>query len=147
AEGSLAPIDEVAAQNQVATFEQAEFMALEEVNRAENNLKNMIAETRTAKIWSLSLIPTDQADLTLPQVSLNDAMTLAMQNRQELKQADLAREINLLDQKLYRDLSTPELNLVGSYGVVGNAGSQVTTPNPVTGSNDACQARVEQMAG
>ena len=78
AEGTLAPIDEVAAENQVATFEQAEFAALEDVNRAENNLKNMIAENQEAKIWSLSLIPTDQADLTLPQVSLPDAMNAAI---------------------------------------------------------------------
>ncbi|HEX3232435.1 MAG TPA: TolC family protein [Pyrinomonadaceae bacterium] len=146
AEGTLAPIDEVAAENQVATFEQAEFAALEDVNRAENNLKNMIAENQEAKIWSLSLIPTDQADLTLPQVSLPDAMNAAKQNRQELKQSDLAREINLLDQKLYRDLSKPEIDLVGSYGVVGNAGSQVTTPNPLTASNDAQRARVNELS-
>jgi outer membrane protein len=146
AEGSLAPIDEVAAQNQVATFEQAEFMALEEVNRAENNLKNMIAENRTAKIWSLSLIPTDQADLTLPKVSLDDAMTAAMQNRQELKQSDLAREINLLDQKLYRDLSKPEIDLVGSYGMVGNAGTQVTGTNPLSANNELLRARVNELS-
>lgn len=146
AQGSLAPIDEVAAQNQVANFEQAEFAALEEVNRAENNLKNMIAENRTAKIWSLSLIPTDQADLTLPQVSLDDAMALAMQNRQELKQSDLAREINLLDQKLYRDLSKPEINMVGSYGMVGNAGTQVTGTNPLSANNDLLRARVNELS-
>src|SRR6266566_3360168 len=103
AEGSLAPIDVVAAETQVANFEQAEFSALEDVNRAENSLKNMIAENQKAKLWGLSIIPTDQADLTLPQVSLPDAMNAAMQNRQELRQSDLAREINLLDQKLYRD--------------------------------------------
>jgi HAE1 family hydrophobic/amphiphilic exporter-1 len=145
-EGSLAPIDEVAAENQVATFEQAEFAALEDVNRAENNLKNMIAENQQAKIWSVSLIPTDQADLTVPQVSLPEAMDAAKQNRQELKQSDLAREINLLDQKLYRDQTKPEINLVGSYGVVGNAGTQVTTPNPLTTSNDAMRARVNDLS-
>jgi outer membrane protein len=146
AEGTLAPIDEVAAENQVATFEQSEFAALEDVNRAENNLKNMIAENQEAKIWNLSLIPTDQVDLTLPQVSLPEAMNAAKQNRQELKQSDLAREINLLDQKLYRDLSKPEIDLVGSYGVVGNAGTQVTTPNPLTTSNDAQRARVNELS-
>lgn len=146
AEGTLAPIDEVAAENQVATFEQAEFAALEDVNRAENSLKNMIAENQQAKIWNLSLIPTDQVDLTLPQVTLPEAMNAAMQNRQELKQSDLAKEINLLDQKLYRDLSKPEIDLVGSYGVVGNAGTQVTTPNPLTASNDALRARVNELS-
>ena len=44
AEGALAPIDIVAVEAQVAGFEQTLFTALEEVSRAENNLKNLIAE-------------------------------------------------------------------------------------------------------
>src|SRR5882762_6018851 len=107
-EGSLAPIDVVAGETQVANFEQAEFSALEDVNRAENNLKNMIAENQRAKLWNLSLIPTDQADLTLPQVSLPDAMNAAMQNRQELRQTELAREMNKLDQKQDREQTKPD---------------------------------------
>lgn len=146
AEGSLAPIDVVAAETQVANFEQAEFSALEDVNRAENNLKNMIAENQRARLWNVSLIPTDHADLTLPQVSLPDAMTAAMQNRQELRQSDLAREINLLDQKLYRDQTKPEIDLVGSYGVTGNAGTLTSTSNPLTASNEAQRARVNELS-
>src|SRR5437870_3336722 len=59
AEGSLAPIDVVAAETQVANFEQAQFAALEDVNRAENNLKNMIAENQKSKLCNTSLIQTD----------------------------------------------------------------------------------------
>jgi HAE1 family hydrophobic/amphiphilic exporter-1 len=145
-EGSLAPIDVVAAETQVANFEQAEFSALEDVNRAENNLKNMIAENQRAKLWDVSIIPTDQADLTLPEVSLSDAMTAAMKNRQELRQSDLAREINLLDQKLYRDQTKPEIDLVGSYGMVGNAGTLTSTTNPLSASNDLVRARVNDLS-
>src|SRR6185436_3081688 len=39
-EGQLAPIDVVAAEAQISTYEQRVFGALEEVHRAENNLKN-----------------------------------------------------------------------------------------------------------
>src|SRR4029434_4905921 len=99
-----------------------------------------------ARLWSVSLIPTDHADLTLPQVTLPDAMAAAMQNRQELKQSDLAREINLLDQKLYRDQTKPQIDLVGSYGMIGNAGTQVTGANPLTASNDALRARVNELS-
>jgi HAE1 family hydrophobic/amphiphilic exporter-1 len=146
AEGSLAPIDVVAAETQVANFEQAEFSALEDVNRAENNLKSMIAENQKAKLWDLSIIPTDQADLTLPEVSLSDAMIAAKQNRQELRQSDLAREINLLDQRLYRDQTKPEVDLIGSYGVVGNAGTLTSTANPLTASNDLQRVRVNELS-
>jgi len=146
AEGSLAPIDVVAAETQVANFEQAEFSALEDVNRAENNLKNMIVENQKAKLWDVSIIPTDQADLTLPEVSLPDAMSAAVQNRQEFRQSDLAREINLLDQRLYRDQTRPEIDLIGSYGMVGNAGTLTSTSNPLTASNDLQRARVNELS-
>ena len=146
AEGTLAPIDIVAAQTQVANLEQAEFSALEDVNRAENNLKNLIAEDRTAAIWNASLVPTDDADLTVPPILLPDAMKAALDNRPELRQSDLAREINQLDQKLYRDLTKPQVDLVGTYGVVGNAGTRVTTANPLSASNDALRARVNEIS-
>jgi len=146
AEGSLAPIDVVAAETQVANFEQTEFAALEDVNRAENNLKNLIAENQDSKIWTDALVPVDDVDLTLPQVSLPDAMKAAKENRQELKQSDLAREINLLDQKLYRDQTKPEVDFVGSYGMTGNAGTQVSTPNPLTASIDQLRVRVNELS-
>ncbi len=146
AEGALAPIDVVAAETQVANFEQTEFAALEDVNRTENSLKNMIAEDRNARLWQVSIIPTDHVDLLVPQVSLTDAMDAALQNRQELKQSDLAREINLLDQRLYREQTKPEVNLVGSYGVTGNAGTLTSTANPITASNDALRVRVNQLS-
>lgn len=145
-EGTLAPIDIVAAQTQVANFEQAEFAALEDVNRAENNLKNLIAENQTAPIWNASLVPTDQVDLMVLPAPLPDAMKAAVENRQELRQSDLAREINQLDQKLYRDQTKPQIDLVGSYGMVGNAGTVTSTTNPITASNDALRARVNQLS-
>ncbi len=146
AEGSLAPIDIVAAETQVANFEQAEFSALEDVNRAENNLKNLIAENQRARLWNVSIIPTDDVDLTPPQVSLLDAMKAATENRQELRQSDLAREINLLDQKLYRDQTKPEIGLVGSYGMVGNAGTLTSTTSPFSATSDQLRARVNQLS-
>ena len=146
AEGSLAPIDVIAAETQVANFEQAEFTALEDVNRAENNLKNLIAQDQQSPLWNASVVPTDDVDLTPPQVSLPDAMRAAKENRQELKQSDLAREINQLDQKLYHDQTKPQVDLVGSYGMVGNAGTATSTANPFTASSDQLRARVNQLS-
>ncbi len=146
AEGSLAPIDIIAAETQVANFEQAEFTALEDVNRAENMLKYLIAENQQASIWNISVVPTDDVDLTVPTVALPEAMKAAVQNRPELKESDLAREINQLDQKLYRDLTKPQIDLVGTYGVVGNAGNLISTTSPLTASSDALRARVNELS-
>ena len=145
-EGTLAPIDIIAAQTQVANLEQAEFTALEDVNRADNNLKNLIAENQSAPIWNASLVPTDDVDLTVPRVVLTDAMKAAIENRPELRQSDLAREINQLDQKLYRDLTKPQVDFVGSYGMVGNAGALTSATNPFSSSNDQLRARVNELS-
>ncbi len=122
-EGALAPIDIVAAEAQLAGFEQSLFSSLEEVSRAENNLKNLIAENRQAEIWGVSIVPTDSVELVIPTVSLPEALQAAMENRTELQQSNLAREINQLDQKYFRDQKKPAIDLVGSYGLVGLSGS------------------------
>jgi len=145
-EGQLAPIDIVAAETQLANFEQAEFAALEDVTRAENNLKNLIAEDQRSSLWNASVVPTDDVDLTPPQVALSDAMKAATENRQELKQSDLAREINVLDQKLYRDQTKPQIDLVGTYGVVGNAGTLTSAVSPFTLTTNQLVTRVNQLS-
>ena len=146
-EGSLAPIDIVAAEAQLAGFEQSLFTALEEVSRTENNLKNLIAENRQSEIWSLSIVPTDPLTLTTPQISLPEALKSAMENRLELQQSNLAREINQIDQKYFRDQKKPAVDLVGSYGLVGLSGSvNATGTNPFAGSNVQLRERIDQLS-
>jgi outer membrane protein len=146
-EGTLAPIDVVAAEAQVAGFEQSLFSALEEVSKSENNLKNLIAQNRQADIWNLSIVPTDSVDLLPPDITLPDALKAAMENRPELQQSSLAREINQIDQKYFREQTKPAIDLVGSYGMVGLAGViSPTAINPITSSNVALRDRVNLLS-
>ncbi len=146
AEGSLAPIDVVAAEAQVAGFEQTLFTALEEVSRSENNLKNLIAENRKAEIWTESLVPIDSVNLAPPSISLDKAIKAAMENRAELQQSNVLREINQLDQKYFRDQTKPQVDLVGSYGVVGLAGAIGDGVNPFTASSRELRDRVNLLS-
>jgi outer membrane protein len=145
-EGALAPIDVVAAEAQVASFEQTLFSSLEEVSRSENNLKNLIAVNREAELWSQSVIPTDSVDLAPPDISLPEALKAAMDNRPELQQSNVVREINEIDQKYFHEQTKPAIDLVGSYGMVGLAGSQSSAGNPFTSaSNQELRDRVNQL--
>ena len=149
-EGQLAPIDIVAAEAQVSGFEQTLFSALEDVARSENSLKSMIAQNRQAPIWTAAIVPTDAVDLAAPDISLPAAMKLAMDNRPELQQSNLSREINQIDQTYYRDQTKPEVDLVGSYGVLGLAGTVST--NSINPFSSTTQIRdqvnlLSQLAG
>jgi outer membrane protein TolC len=146
-EGQLAPIDVVAAEAQISTYEQNVFSAIEEVSRTENNLKNLIAENQKAAIWTESLVPTDPVDLTAPVVSLPDALKTAMENRPELQQSHLAGEINAINQRFFKDQTKPDVDLVGTYGITGLAGTiSSNVVNPFTASNLLVRQRVDQLS-
>ncbi|MFN2454129.1 MAG: TolC family protein [Pyrinomonadaceae bacterium] len=148
AEGSLAPIDVVAAEAQVSGFEQSVYSALDDVARAENNLKNLIAENRNAPLWNASIVPTNNVDAPPPAVSLTDAMAAAMANRPELQQSDVARAINDLDQRFYREQTKTQVDLIASYGVVGLAGALNRNggASPLTGSTARLTDRINQLS-
>jgi HAE1 family hydrophobic/amphiphilic exporter-1 len=145
--GMLAPIDVVAAEAQVSGFEQSVYSALDEVGRAENNLKNLIAEKREAAIWNVSIVPTDSVDLVPPTVGLPEAMQAALKSRPELQSSDVAREINEIEQRFAREQTRPQVDLVASYGLVGLAGALNTSGgvNPLTASSTDFRNRINQL--
>lgn len=144
-EGMLAPIDVVAAEAQISGFEQSVYSALDDVGRAENNLKNLVAENREAPIWRAAIVPTESVDLAPPQVALDDAMQYALKSRPELASSDLAREINEIEQRFAREQTRPQVDLVASYGMVGLAGTLQSTTNPLTASSAAITDRINQL--
>jgi HAE1 family hydrophobic/amphiphilic exporter-1 len=148
AEGMLAPIDVVAAEAQISGFEQSVYSALEDISRAENNLKNLIAENRESPFWNVALIPTDAVDLDPPAIDLAEAIKAALDSRPELQQSNLSREINQIDQRYYREQTRPQVDLVGTYGVSGLAGtvSPSAANNPFTASTAQLRDRVNQLS-
>ncbi|HEX7295491.1 MAG TPA: TolC family protein [Pyrinomonadaceae bacterium] len=134
-EGQLAPIDVVAAEAQITTFEQNVYSALEDVSRSENNLKNLIAENQQSQLWQQSLVPTDPVDLSVPQVTLPDALKTAMENRPEVQQSNVAQEINKIDQAFLKDQQKPAIDLVGTYSMIGLSGALGNATSPFVSSS------------
>lgn len=147
-EGMLAPIDVVAAEAQISGFEQSVYSALDDVGRAENNLKNLVAENREAPIWRVAIVPTESVDLAPPQVALADAMQYALKSRPELASSDVAREINEIEQRFAREQTRPQVDLIASYGMVGLAGSTTSQGgvNPLTAQNAQIRERINELS-
>jgi HAE1 family hydrophobic/amphiphilic exporter-1 len=147
AQGVLAPIDIVAANTQVTTFEQNVYTAQEAVTRAENTLKTLILAERTAALWSRPLTPVTPVSLEPPRVPLEQAVRAAIDNRPELSQLQTSAEINGIDTRFYRDQSRPQVDLIGTYTSTGLAGSTVApTINPNTSANTLLRERVNQLS-
>src|ERR1051326_3483053 len=146
-EGQLAPIDVVAAEAQISTYEQGVFSALEEVSRTENNLKNLIAHNKHSTLWAQAIVPVDPVELGVPNVALADALQMAMENRPELQQSTVVKEINQIDQRYYKEQTKPAIDLVGTHGSSGLAGTMSTAGvNPFTASQLELRARVDEIS-
>lgn len=126
-EGQLAPIDIVAAETQVANFEQAVYEALNTVNAAENILKALLSPNRNNELWSQAIVPVEPVEVAVPEPTLNEALTLALDNRPELEINKAQRQINSIDQKLYKDQTKPQIDLIASFSENGIGGS--SNPN------------------
>jgi HAE1 family hydrophobic/amphiphilic exporter-1 len=122
-EGQLAPIDIVAADTQVANFEQAVYDALNTVNIAENALKNLMAPDRSDLVWSEALTPVEPVDVPVPNPVPSDAVETAVENRPELEINKTQKAINAVDQRLYREQKKPQFDLIASYTPAGIGGS------------------------
>ncbi|HQZ95734.1 MAG TPA: TolC family protein [Pyrinomonadaceae bacterium] len=134
ARGVLAPIELVAANSQIANFEQSLFVAQDAVTRAENNLKTQVLPDRSAPEWSRPLMPVSPVELPTPRISLEVAVAEALKNRFEITELQKGAEINEIDQRYYRNLMKPQIDLVGTYTTQGLAGIETAAAiNPATG--------------
>src|SRR6185312_15176144 len=114
---------------------------------SENYLKNLIVQDQKAQLWNESIVPLDPVDLAVPNVSLPDALQTAMENRPELQQSNVLKEINQIDQRYYKDQTKPGVDLVGTYGINGLAGSISSNGvNPFTASNLLVRQRVDELS-
>jgi outer membrane protein len=122
-QGNTAPIELASLENQEAKFEGASFQSLENVLKAQNALKNLIAESETAELWNENIMPTDDINLEIPDVTLSEALNLAAQNRSEIEQNETSKSINEINRKFYKDQLKPQVDLTASYTMNGFAGS------------------------
>lgn len=130
-QGILAPIDVVAAQRQLATFEINAYNAQQALTAAENALKVLILPDRSDPLWSAALIPTTAVNVEPPLVTLTDAITEALANRPELAQVHISDQINRADVHYYREQTKPQVDLIATHTNAGLAGAQAPVgPNP-----------------
>ena len=142
--GVLAPIDIIAANGQITTFEQNVYTAQEQITQAENTLKTLMLPDRTNEIWTRALVPVSPIEIEVPHIPLETAISAALVNRQEITQLKTSAEINKINEKYYRDQTKPQIDLVGTYTGNGLAGS--LTPPRTTTNTSALTLRVNELS-
>jgi outer membrane protein TolC len=146
-EGTLAPIDVVEAQTQVATFRQNVASAQQALTEAENRLKSLMLARRDAGVWNLALEPAGVADRPIPPIGLEEALRLALERRPELRALETARAQNEIDRRFFADQAKPQVDLVGTYTLSGLAGSPLASSgSPIGGTDAAILSRLNELS-
>lgn len=130
-QGILSPIDVVAAQTQVATFQQDLFLAQQTLTQAENNLKALILPNRNDLLWDAALIPETPADTGVVLPGVREAVQEALRIRPEVAESAINLEINRLDQRRSEEQVKPRVDAFATLTSNGLAGIPIPpVPNP-----------------
>ncbi|HYV04465.1 MAG TPA: TolC family protein, partial [Blastocatellia bacterium] len=93
------------------------------------------------------ILPTDAPDLKAVSLKLDEAMTAAFANRQELAQNNVQQEINKIDTRYFSNQTKPAVDLIASYTSTGLAGTPVTsTGSPFTATTDLLVKQVNALS-
>ena len=114
--GKLADVDIYQPQSEVARREEFLIGAERAIGVAEDDLKLLMNTVQ----WATALNPTDQPVTDPRHPDPEQILTEALNNRPDLKAADLAAEAASLKQRIATDNTRPNLALAGSVGYGGS---------------------------
>ena len=139
--GTLAPLEIVQAEAQLATAQQALIVAQTTVLQDQLTLMNLISKDPNSPILrTVEIIPTDAADVAPPEVEkipLEDLIKEAITKRPDVLQAGLQIKGDDINVRATKNALLPVLTLSGEYATEGLAGTShpcsfnaITCPNP-----------------
>ncbi|MEO5822361.1 MAG: TolC family protein [Vicinamibacteraceae bacterium] len=126
--GTMAPIDVVGAEAEVARNEEAAIIAAAQIDEAEDALRALIYDPKAPEFWTLDLDLADAPQLPTTQVDVDveGAIKNAFGKRTDLIQLRKQLEAAQINLDFYKDQRKPLLNAVVDYGLNAQGGVQVT---------------------
>jgi outer membrane protein TolC len=131
--GTLAPIDIVQAQAEVASNEERVIVAEAAIKRAQDNLRALILDPGATDFWSTAFEPTDAAPFEEQAIDIDAAVRNALDKRTDLKAAKNSIDRSDINIRYLRNQLLPDVNAQVNYGAVGVGGVQLPVRNPLTG--------------
>jgi outer membrane protein len=121
--GTMAPIDIVQAQAEVASNEQGVIVAEANIKTAQDNLRALILDPGTPDFWTVSFDPTDAPAFAAQAIDVDGAVRNAIDNRSDLKSAKNSLEQSDINIRYYRNQVLPDVNAQVIYGASGVGGT------------------------
>lgn len=121
--GTLAPLDVVQAESEVATREENVIVAENSLAEAEDSLRRSIFAQQSPEMWNVHIVPTDRPAADAVQVDTPAAVAKALAQRIDVQNARRNLEISDYSYEFARNQGKPTLDLQGQYGATGTGGT------------------------
>jgi outer membrane protein len=122
--GTIAPIEIVQAEAEVAANEESVIVAEGQIRTAEDRLRTLVMNPSQPDFWTTKLEPSDEPTLTPQAVDVDGAIANALANRTDLAQLKKQVEETDINLRFYKNQKMPALDVTGNYNLVGTAGTQ-----------------------
>jgi outer membrane protein TolC len=132
--GTMAPLDVVAAESEVASREEGVIVAEAALADAEDALRRSIFPKHEFAIWQSRIVPKDRPTYEAVPVDPEAAIKRALEGRTDvvaLRKSVENAETNL---KAARDGRLPAVDLVAAYGTTGTGGTEIIRDPPFGGA-------------
>ena len=126
--GTLAPIDVVQAQSEAANRRQSLAQAEQTLRTAELTLKRLIVSGTEDDAWDAQINPIDQPAFEMAPVDVKAAIRTALDARTDIARTRRQLDINDVTLEYLRNDTLPSLDLVGSFQLQGQGGTQLISP-------------------
>jgi outer membrane protein len=121
--GTMAPLDVVAAQSEVASREEGVIVAEAALMDAEDAIKSAIFRQNDPSVWALRIVPTDRPTAESVPVDVEAATRKALEARTDIVVARKGLENADLNVKYASNQRLPDLSLIAAYGTNGVGGT------------------------
>ena len=139
--GTMAPLDIVQAEAEVATREEAVILAEAAIERQQDQVRALVFNPQSPDFWTARIEPTDSVTFQPTTVDVDGAVANALSQRTDLLAAKKNIEANDVNIRYFSNQSMPDLNASVNYNAqaIGGVGllrgpSNGLQPGPITGT-------------
>ena len=146
--GTIAPIENVAAEAEVARTEEGVIVAEGQIEAAQDQLRTLVMNPSQPDFWAVRLEPAEQPVLTPQPIDVEAAISNALANRTDIAQLRKQLESADLDIRFNRNAKLPAVDLQARYGMTGVGGTQfIYGPPPADGGPPPIDATLQRSFG
>jgi outer membrane protein len=146
--GTMAPIDIIEAQSEVARNEESVIVAAAAIKQAEDRLRALVFDPATPDFWNIGIEPVDTGPFRAEAVDVETAVRNALDKRTDLRVARNSLAQSDVSLRYFRNQTLPDVSAVASFSSSSIGGIPVpASANPLNSIEPAIPLQPQRSFG